>query len=140
MSNENEIQKKLTFEEAEKLDSMSAKYFKPETNIQYELSFSEVDGEGFLLFRKDCQFKKDAPVEQKTCLRLHVENINGNKPENEQGYQVWDITSIKLRTAFETYCKNGNILKKIFSFKQKGEGVSRTFQVAEASDKILPES
>lgn len=118
--------KEISFGEAEELDSLETMYFKPETNIQYELTFS-----AWKLVRKQIpKYKEKETYEEKTILELKVETVNGKETDQE-----WGIISKKLRTAFSTYCVNGNILKKVFSYKQKGDGGDRSYHVSELRDK-----
>lgn len=41
----------------------------------------------------------------------------------------------KLRDQFEQACKTGNLMKKVFLFKQKGEGQARTYQLSEIGER-----
>lgn len=126
----------MTFDEANEIDALSSKYFKPETNIQYELEFGVVsDGKPYRLCRKRMpKFGKKDEMEDKTILELNVVKVNGKKPETETGSMEWGILSSKLRSAFEPYCTNKNFMKKVYAFKQKGEGKNREYQVSEIRD------
>lgn len=116
----------VTFEEAQKIDEQNSKYFKPEINKEYKLTFSS-----WSLYRKKVpHYKNKERLEEKTVLELNVDSLNGMPVEME-----WGILSQKCRTAFELYCKLGTITKKVFYFKSTGEQSKRTYQVAEAADK-----
>lgn len=123
----------IGFEEAEKMDKLSSKFFKPETNIEYKLTFKS-----FVLVRKSVPcFDDKSKSEIKPVLKLIIDSLDGVKvrPDGTPLALSWEILSPKVRAAFDIYCRNGNILKKQFSFKQKGESKDRTYQVAELGDK-----
>lgn len=121
-----DVKVEITFDDAEKLDALASKYFKAETNVQYQLTFSH-----WCLYRKKVpNFNNKDVLEDKSILELTVDSING-EPVNQE----WGILSAKCRSAFEPYCRNGSILKKVFSYKSKGEGKDKVYQVAEVGDK-----
>ena len=123
-------------DEAEKLDQLDNKYFKPETNIDYELSFSE-----WKLLRKEVpDYNNREKMVEKTVLKLVIDSLNGTKVKtNGEPIDItWEILSMKCRMAWDTYYRNGNITKKMFSYKQKGEAKNRTYHISEVGDKEKP--
>ena len=130
---EKEKEEEISPDEAEKLDQLDNKYFKPETNIEYKLSFSAWK----LIRKKVPDFNNREKMVEKTVLKLNVDSLNGStkKPGGEPLDMLWEILSMKCRMAWDAYYRNGNITKKIFSYKQKGEGTNRTYAISEVGDK-----
>lgn len=120
-------------DEAEKMDQLDNKYFKPETNIDYTLSFKS-----WKLIRKAVpDFNNKEKMVEKTVLKLVIDKLNGTakKPNGEPIEMSWEILSMKCRMAWDTYYRNGNILTKEFAYKQKGESKNRTYHISEIADK-----
>ena len=120
----------MTFEQAEEFDARAAKYFKVETNIPYKLTIASWR----LYLKKTPVFNEDksAPIqyEDKPCLELILDSVNG-EPVN----QIYNVNSKRGRAAFEPYCRAGTLTKKVFSFRTKGEGKEKAFQVAELGER-----
>jgi len=120
-------------DEAEKLDQLDNKYFKPETNIEYKMSFKS-----WKLIRKAVpDFNEKTKMVEKTVLCLVLDSLNGTytKPDGTPVEVSWEILSQKCRIAWDAYYRNGNIVRKIFSYKQKGDNKDRTYIISEVGDK-----
>jgi hypothetical protein len=126
-------EREISPDEAERMDALDRKYFKPETNIEYKLSFKR-----WKLVRKMVpQFDNKNLKEEKTVLELAVDSMNGSvaKGDGSQLDIIWEIISPKCRAAWDPHYRNGDIIKKLFSFKSKGEGIHRTYTVVVVGEK-----
>ena len=126
------------FEEAEEFDLLNSKYFSPETNVKYILTFAPIaqtvqgaEPIGYELVEKDVpDFNDKTLMVKKVALNLHVDSIDG-KPVN----QSWGVLAKNLRDLFKVPCQNGNLLKKKFQYQSKGEGRSKTYSLNELGDR-----
>lgn len=130
---EEPVERVISPDEAEELDQLDNKFFKPETNIEYKLSFKE-----WKLIRKEVpDFNEKSKMVEKTVLKLVIDSLNGKKtrPDGTPLEMIWEILSMKCRMAWDSYYRNGNIVKKTYSYKQKGESKNRTYHISEVGDK-----
>jgi hypothetical protein len=123
----------LNWDEANRLDALESKYFKPETNIKYRMSFSSAR----LVKKSVPDFNDKTKQVTKVVLCLTLSSLNGEtkKSDGSPLDMSWEILSQKCRSAWEPYCRNGNITKMAFEFIQKGEAKERTYQVVVAGPK-----
>lgn len=107
------VKANITLDEANKYDDEESLYFKPLTNIQYELGFSKWE-----LRRKMVPgFTDKTKLEEKTELFLLIDLKNGKIPP--KGTQVWTSLTQSVRQAFEAHLRSGAITKHIFSLCMK---------------------
>jgi hypothetical protein len=135
---QNETVLKGGFDDADELDLLNSKFFKPETNIRYELTFAPVGDvlqgqpeQGYEMVEKEVpDFNDKTKLTKRVVLKLKVSSINGKKVEQE-----WGVMAQKLRTLFKEACISGNILKKKYAFKSQGEGREKTYSLTEIGDR-----
>lgn len=126
------------FDDAEKQDMINSKFFSPETNLKYILTFAPLPGKlpadpnaGWELVEKDMpDFNDKTKTTRKVCLQLHIDSVNGEKVDQE-----WGVLAKNLRDLFKAPCMNGNLLKKKFEYQSKGEGRSKTYSLSEIGDR-----
>lgn len=124
-------EKEIDFAEADRMDELESKYFKPKLNIEYRLTFSS-----WRLVRKLIpDYKDKTKMNERTVLELKIESRSDSPVEQE-----WGILAKTCRDAFSAHCKNGNITKKIFSFKAVGTNKAERYEISEVGDKDKPAS
>ena len=128
-----EAQKTLqNFDEADKLDDENSPFFKPLTNIKYELTFQALEGnkpfEIRILDGKD--YNDKTKVVKTPVLVLRVASINGVATDKE-----WSIWAKKGRAVFQGPCETGAILKKKFAFKVAEDKQGKIYFLSEVGDK-----
>ncbi len=128
----------ISLDEANKLDALESKFFKPETNITYKMSIKE-----WKLVKKDVPKydfeRKKTVVDEKgnpvmisqIVLTLVLDSLNGVSVRSDRTplKMTWDIKSRNCRNAWEPYLRNGQIDKMLFEYTQKGESTDRKYQV-----------
>lgn len=125
------------FAEAEKVDMVNSKYFKPEVNVPYELTFGNIKDSPdaahphYKLVEKSIpDFNNPSLKVKKVVLILQVESIDGTATSQE-----WSILSANLRKTLETPCTSGMLVKKKYRLKASGEGKNKTYTFSEVGDK-----
>lgn len=126
----------MNFDEAEKMDELESKFFKAESNIEYVLTFSNWK----LEIQTVPDYNDKNKQTKKPVLVVTVDSINGTKTKvtGEPIAKEWGILSRKLRETFRPFCESGNITKKTYKFKAKGDGKDRTYTLLEVGDKHSP--
>ena len=117
-----EVQKTLeNFDQAEEMDILGAKYFKPLDNIEYRLTFKGVKGE---TGHPAWQLRQVKGRDEIMCavLVVNVASIDG-KPVTQE-FSIWNP---KLRAVFQTPCLNGDLLLKKYKYKQSGKPLTYSF-------------
>jgi len=126
---EDEEMKEISFEEAGKFDDLESKYFSPSLNIPYKLTFS-----GWSLYRKNVpKYNDKTQTEERTILQLLVDSRDGQPCKQE-----YNVLSIKVRAAFQPYCKDNTITKKVFNLTLKGKTKTDSVQVTPGEDRANP--
>ena len=111
----------IPWDKAAEYDVLDSKFFKPQPNVEYRLTFSASK-----LLRKLVQdFNDKNKKVEATVLELKVSSING-QPVNQE----WNVRSFNLRAMFEPYAKANSILKKTFMFKVRGQGTQTQYTLA----------
>jgi len=127
----------MTFEQAEEVDMLNSKFFKPKTNIKYELGFGLIEKPDktkaqYYLYEKMMPDYDDKTKEvKKVSLDIKIVSINGVEVN-----QVWSVLSPKLRNLFATYCDSPNFLKKFYIYKSTGEGKDKTHALSEGRERV----
>ena len=104
----------ITWDQAEAYNLYDSKFFKPEPNTEYKLTFSEAK-----LLRKLVQDYNDVNKKiEATVLELKVSSINSQPIQN----QLWNVRSFKLRAMFEPYAELHVLTQKTFIYKFRGQG------------------
>ena len=130
---EDENQKTLeNFEAADTLDDENSLFFKPLTNIKYELTFKPLaSGKPYEIRVLDSTDYNDKTKKVKApVLVLNIASINGVAANKE-----WSIWNKKGREAFRGACETGAILKKKYSFKMTEDKKAKIFSLSEIADK-----
>jgi len=117
-----------SWEEADRRDMEMSRFFKPQINIPYTLTFSAWK----LTQRKVPDFKDKTKMNDRVVLELQVDNINGKKLAEAK---EWGILPMKLRQLFRIPCMNGNITKKKYQVMVSGEGANKQYSLSELGDK-----
>jgi hypothetical protein len=109
---------------------LDSKFFKPESNMKYKLTFSDEvvddkdspDGKcvtGRLVKKMVPVWengKKTEKLEEKHVLQLVIDALDGAPCR-----KIWNVKNTKMRNLFRTYQENGLLTKKIFIVEIKGE-------------------
>jgi hypothetical protein len=116
------------FDEADELDTLNSKFFKPLENLSYVLTFSKNSEEkAYSLIEKEMpDYNEPTKMVPKVILTLNVDSINGKRVS-----QTWDIFSPVLRKMVAPHCTSGNLLLKKWQFKAMGKGTQRNYVFAE---------
>jgi hypothetical protein len=128
-----EVQATLSgFEAADKMDDENSSFFKPLTNIKYELTFQPfLNGKPFEIRVLDGTDYKDKTKKVPTpVLVVRVASIDGKATDKE--YSVW---AKRGRQVFQGPCESGAITKKKFSFKIAEDRNGKVFSLSEVGDK-----
>ena len=130
------LEEEVSLDEANKMDALESKFFKPKTNIRYDMTFS-----GYKLIKQtrekyDFTARKIIPGEFVTSvvLILHLASLDGksSKADGTPLEMTWEIRSRNCRAAWEPYLRNGTIDKMKFQFYQEGEQTNRKYNVVAA--------
>jgi len=137
----------MTEDEVGKKDKLASKFFTPESNMKYTMTFSgepeedqdSPDGKcvtGRLLEVESPVFdkagKKTDATEKKIIRQMVIDSLDGNPCR-----KLWRIKSRKMRDLFRTYAENNMLLSKKYVVEIKGELIKGNYQVV-ALDKAVP--
>jgi len=121
--NENE-QQKIDWE---MFDKPGMKFFKPEVNKEYCISFNpEFLGQEM----REIIDKKTKEKKQVPALLLKTDMIDRNIVEVR-----WEITSVRLIKTIKEYYEKGILFKKVFILKKTGEGTQTLYTFYPSGDK-----
>lgn len=118
--------KPISWDEGKRMRTLDSRFFKPEANLKYILTFSKWE----LTRKKIPDYNDKTKMVEKTVLELTVDSVGGQKVE-----QRWDITSMKLQDIIEPYCRESILDKRKFEFIMRGDGAKRTFNLAALGDR-----
>lgn len=130
------MEQPISLDEAEKLDALESKFFKPETNIKYSMTFKSSKLVRKEVPKYDFVAKKIVPNEfiNQIILTLVLDSLNGVSVRSDKSplEMTWDIKSRNCRAAWAPYLRNGQLSKMVFEYTQKGESTDRTYHVVVA--------
>jgi hypothetical protein len=109
----------MGFEQAQEELDLLSRYFKPETNIEYHLTFRP---EVRIGKKPIPDFNDPKILVKKVVLRVWVDSRGGKECN-----QKWDILSPKLMDQVRVYAENKTLSQHVFTFKQRGEGKKRDY-------------
>lgn len=132
---ENE-QREITYEEAKRMDELNSKWFTPETNVPFKVTFSEAH---LVPQRKPTYQTKDLPYEKQVIINtpvlvLTMDSLNGSPCQGK----IYEIISPHQREAFRDYYENQTITRYTFQCKVTEMGKKKILSVSVIGEKVLP--
>ena len=139
----------VSWAEAKKEDTLNSRFFNPESNMKYRMTFvkKEVedkdspDGKCITgrLIRAQVPVWKDGKKtdknEEKVILQLVIDNFEMTGIDGEFGgikpcEKLWRIKNVKMRNLFRTYVENDLLDKKVFVIEINKELMGQDYSVA----------